>query len=1087
MKQYLGIILAASMLCSSLLPAYAWELLESEDCLSPALSLNTENFSISFNSKIMITGLAAEQNFPALVLRISQELNNRIMISNIEKFYNGALDQIVEGDGNRAWRNLNKAWDLCNELTMIFVKLQAKGIIFDQELNDYFKNIDDYMVKISDCFENISHGDIDIYKKAWKMQLVDPLTGDFLLKGIIQKEDFAKIISDDRIELIIKELTNMGLLEVKFGGERIVTSVLDNISEPEQLQISGDIKEKNKVLNILRDISQGIPHSFFDVHQKGLWHASAEVLILDSKGRILVEHRSDKNDRLITKNLAASGHLLYGETYSKAARRIIFNKLGISVNPRHIYEVENIPYGQKKMGRSDFKGTIYYDFSLVMHVSSKDPINNEYTKSFIYVLDDQELIDIENKQIDGNLMVGFMPIHSIFDRKDKFDEFIYRSSFMRIFNNSDNFEYIIEQIHGILINILREASNNPEANQYDVRFINKFAEKIISLRNNFSDKQDILKGADDHELNRGKARALQELYYVGATAKILYRWQKLKKLLLIMEKENFINLSEIRTFFSELKILGLQEEDRASRALIYLLLRKDVKLVWDNENKYFVFKYGDRELQDIRIELDGRFRITNEQLIKDVKQIQRGVIASDMDLVLAMRDENVDDEVLKFFNQMRMIGFALAVISGNEFRKQYRRSLAELIHENLKRGFFIYANGAGLKVIWDSRAIDSTDFTGEVMGAFVGDKQYGCVFSQEQESFFNTKIQSVLKVWETVIETIRTNRQLLGDINMHNDLCSSIKGQLEKYDDSPECEIAEIITQNLSGVINDFYAVLRMENEDHKFKAYLGKLKAQLNPLISKQQLQKEKNWPYLDKRPSMDGKNLIQVTLKPIYPANKYLSTNQPSSREILGGIVSELTMTLNAEFFPDNVVLEEYAPLAIKQGGSSSVDIMRADVDKAKAAKDLIVSMNLQDAPDLLLAMDDEMDFTGVGFPFLKVPGITVLSMEKTKNEKKRKYSVAEKAEIKAFSLWSQECGIGSEIEATKNVFQMLLDVCESEIWELLKGKNKSPIPAIRKVKEMLYKKSKAGAVLSASPVMQVSPGSQFAIEKALIESAV
>ena len=206
----------------------------------------------------------------------------------------------------------------------------------------------------------------------------------------------------------------------------------------------------------------------------------------------------------------------------------------------------------------------------------------------------------------------------------------------------------------------------------------------------------------------------------------------------------------------------------------------------------------------------------------------------------------------------------------------------------------------------------------------------------------------------------------------------------------------------------------------------------------------------------SLDGENLIQVTLKPIYPTAKFIAADKKSAREIVGGIVAELVSDLNSELEGAGFGADEgYSPLAEKEGGTTSVDVMRADVDKSKAAKDLLKSFKLEAEPDLLLAMDDEMSPNAVGFPFLTVDGITVISMEKTGDGKKRQYPRDIWKKIRAFLLWSEECGMGTEVEATKNIFSQLILACEKEMWEVLVGEKSASLPAIRRLKNELMQK--------------------------------
>jgi hypothetical protein len=717
-----------------------------------------------------------------------------------------------------------------------------------------------------------------------------------------------------------------------------------------------------------------------------------------------------------------------------------------------------------------------------MHFLSRDAFNYEFAGAFIYILNDQQRAALKPKP-DGRPKIEFMPLHSILEwhqNNEKIAAPFYRSAFMLTFNHPDNFNPILGETHGILIKILERANKDPENIDYDVDAIAKLAESVISLQRKLDDAS-VPKKDEDKPAQR-EAQAFRELKSLANSARVLYRWKKIKQLLASMDREHFHKLKETRMFFDEVKALGIGEKDKIARALIYLLAKKDVKLVVAEQG--FVFQHNGIDLKGMRVDDNGKFQIINKRLIAGVKEIQRGAIASDMDLVLAMRDKNIDREILKFFNQLRLSGFVLAVISANEFRKQHGRSLAELIHENLLDDFYIYANGAGVKAKWDQGKIGTTTWGGEIKGSFVDDKDYGGTFSEQQLDFFDTRIHPVLKVWEKVIETIRANRTLLDEPSGHKELAVRITGALAGYRTDPEQNIAEALMPLADKIIADFHEILISGKNDEKFKAYQEAVKAQLDPRNTKAGLQEENKWPFLDRRWSLDDNDLLQITVKPIYPSNKYLSSDTPSGREIVGQIIFDLINESNARVSPVLSSEEDYAPLRMKEGGGTSIDIMREDIDKARAANDLIANLHLEDARDLLLAMDDEMARKGVGFPFMTIKDIFVLSMENTKGGVKRSYAPEENKEINADWLWSNECGLGVEIEATKNVFRLLLEKWESEMWDLVQGQNKVPVPAIRRLKE--YLKMQAGDRYPAEN-LPITPVSDPVNLSSAIESAI
>ncbi len=84
-----------------------------------------------------------------------------------------------------------------------------------------------------------------------------------------------------------------------------------------------------------------------ECHAKGFLHRAVHVIILNSKGEILLQKRSMKKD--LYKGWwvdAASGHVDSGETYEETAKREIQEELGIDVGIEKLFKVRKKYVGE---------------------------------------------------------------------------------------------------------------------------------------------------------------------------------------------------------------------------------------------------------------------------------------------------------------------------------------------------------------------------------------------------------------------------------------------------------------------------------------------------------------------------------------------------------------------------------------------------------------------------------------------------------------------------------------------------------------------------------------------------------------------
>ncbi|MFH0948862.1 MAG: NUDIX domain-containing protein [Candidatus Aenigmatarchaeota archaeon] len=76
-----------------------------------------------------------------------------------------------------------------------------------------------------------------------------------------------------------------------------------------------------------------------ECHTKGLWHRAVHILIINSKGEILLQKRCMKKD--LYKGYwtdAASGHVDSGENYEETAKREMVEELGISIKLENLFD-----------------------------------------------------------------------------------------------------------------------------------------------------------------------------------------------------------------------------------------------------------------------------------------------------------------------------------------------------------------------------------------------------------------------------------------------------------------------------------------------------------------------------------------------------------------------------------------------------------------------------------------------------------------------------------------------------------------------------------------------------------------------------
>lgn len=97
-----------------------------------------------------------------------------------------------------------------------------------------------------------------------------------------------------------------------------------------------------------------------EAHKKGLIHRALSVLVINSKGEILLQQRSaNRSIHTLSWDLSTSEHVLSGETYEQAGVRSVKEELGVEVSVKRVNKT-NL---QKREYR--VRGETVYEYEMV--------------------------------------------------------------------------------------------------------------------------------------------------------------------------------------------------------------------------------------------------------------------------------------------------------------------------------------------------------------------------------------------------------------------------------------------------------------------------------------------------------------------------------------------------------------------------------------------------------------------------------------------------------------------------------------------------------------------------------------------------
>lgn len=99
------------------------------------------------------------------------------------------------------------------------------------------------------------------------------------------------------------------------------------------------------------------------VHAKGLWHKIIVIAVIDEKGKLLMQQRANNVETNPGKwDVSAAGHISAGQTSIEAAKRELFEEVGIDIKENELKYIFTLKY-MKNLG--DFIDNQFFDFYIV--------------------------------------------------------------------------------------------------------------------------------------------------------------------------------------------------------------------------------------------------------------------------------------------------------------------------------------------------------------------------------------------------------------------------------------------------------------------------------------------------------------------------------------------------------------------------------------------------------------------------------------------------------------------------------------------------------------------------------------------------
>ncbi len=118
-----------------------------------------------------------------------------------------------------------------------------------------------------------------------------------------------------------------------------------------------------------------------EVHRDGLWHKTVHIWCINSKGEILLQHRSkEKKNFPDMWDISVAGHISSGESSEQGALREIKEEIGIDIS------VSDLKYLGTVVQESVLNNETYFD--------------NELNDIYIFKLDNNKDLKIQEEELD---------------------------------------------------------------------------------------------------------------------------------------------------------------------------------------------------------------------------------------------------------------------------------------------------------------------------------------------------------------------------------------------------------------------------------------------------------------------------------------------------------------------------------------------------------------------------------------------------------------------------------------------------------------------------------------------------------------
>ena len=124
------------------------------------------------------------------------------------------------------------------------------------------------------------------------------------------------------------------------------------------------------------------------VHRLGYWHRCVHIWIYSSANQILIQKRAiNKSAFPNFWDVSVAGHVIAGETLEEAAKREVFEELGLNINQKKLQKI----------------GTYAFDFE-----HSKNYLDREHTTIFIYQYQSSswEGLKLQSEEVSEIRLVG---------------------------------------------------------------------------------------------------------------------------------------------------------------------------------------------------------------------------------------------------------------------------------------------------------------------------------------------------------------------------------------------------------------------------------------------------------------------------------------------------------------------------------------------------------------------------------------------------------------------------------------------------------------------------------------------------------